>query len=74
VPVKRNLVRVIVNVEDTNDNTPWFTSPRYSGQVFESAAVGSAVLQVTAQDRDRGSNAEINYIIESGTVLFLPHC
>ncbi|CDQ76612.1 unnamed protein product [Oncorhynchus mykiss] len=66
VPVKRNLVRVIVNVEDTNDNTPWFTSPRYSGQVFESAAVGSAVLQVTAQDRDRGSNAEISYIIESG--------
>ncbi|KAL0973926.1 hypothetical protein UPYG_G00213030 [Umbra pygmaea] len=66
VNVKRNLVRVIVHVEDTNDNPPWFTSTQYSGQVIESAAVGSAVLQVSARDRDQGSNAEITYSIESG--------
>ncbi|KAG9335984.1 hypothetical protein JZ751_003383 [Albula glossodonta] len=68
IPVKRNLVRVIVNVEDTNDNAPWFTGTPYSGRVFESAAVGTAVLQVTALDKDKGSNAEIVYSIESGNV------
>ncbi|KAL4640550.1 protocadherin Fat 1 isoform X2 [Arapaima gigas] len=68
IPVKRNLVRVIVNVEDTNDNAPWFTSSGYLGRVFESAAVGSAVLQVTARDKDTGRNAEIIYSIESGNV------
>ncbi|KAK1804095.1 hypothetical protein P4O66_020138, partial [Electrophorus voltai] len=66
VPVKRNLVRVIIHVEDRNDNAPWFTSSQYSGQVFESAAIGSAVLQVTALDKDKGQNAEILYSIESG--------
>lgn len=66
IPVKRNLVRVIVNVDDTNDNTPWFIGTPYSGRVFESAAVGSAVLQVTALDKDKGHNAEIVYSIESG--------
>lgn len=66
IPVKRNLVRVIVNVDDTNDNAPWFIGTPYSGRVFESAAVGSAVLQVTALDKDKGSNAEIVYSIESG--------
>ncbi|KAJ8015146.1 hypothetical protein DPEC_G00023120 [Dallia pectoralis] len=66
VPVKRNLARVVVHVGDTNDNTPWFTSPKYSGQVFESAAVGSAVLHIHALDRDKGGNAEIRYSIESG--------
>lgn len=66
IPVKRNLVRVIVNVDDTNDNTPWFIGTPYSGRVFESAAVGSAVLQVTALDKDKGHNAEIMYSIESG--------
>ncbi|XP_036424561.1 protocadherin Fat 1 [Colossoma macropomum] len=66
VPVKRNLVRVTVNVEDGNDNAPWFTSSRYTGRVFETAAVGSAVLQVTALDKDKGQNAEILYSIESG--------
>ncbi|KAA8594619.1 hypothetical protein FQN60_011754 [Etheostoma spectabile] len=68
IPVKRNLVRVIVNVDDTNDNAPWFIGTPYSGRVFESAAVGSAVLQVTALDKDKGYNADIVYSIESGNV------
>lgn len=64
--MKRNLVRVIVNVDDTNDNAPWFVGTPFSGRVFESAAVGSAVLQVTAHDKDKGRNAEIVYSLESG--------
>ncbi|XP_067842901.1 protocadherin Fat 1a isoform X1 [Heptranchias perlo] len=66
VPVKRNYVRVIINVEDTNDHAPWFTSSSYTGRVYESAAVDSAVLQVTALDKDKGRNAEVTYTIESG--------
>ncbi|XP_066515899.1 protocadherin Fat 1a isoform X2 [Hoplias malabaricus] len=68
IPVKRNLVRVIVNVEDSNDNAPWFSGAPYKGRVYESAAVGSTVLQVTALDKDKGQNAEIIYSIESGNV------
>lgn len=66
IPVKRNLVRVIVDVDDSNDNAPWFIGTPYSGRVFESAAIGSAVLQVTALDKDKGYNAEVVYSIESG--------
>lgn len=65
-PYRRNLVRVIVNVEDSNDHSPYFTSPLYEALVFESAAVGSAVLQVTALDKDKGENAELIYTIEAG--------
>ncbi|KAK2918784.1 protocadherin Fat 1a isoform X2 [Channa argus] len=68
IPVKRNLVRVIVNVDDSNDNAPWFIGTPYSGHVFESAAIGSAVLQVTALDKDKGYNAEVVYSIESGNI------
>ncbi|XP_019899394.2 protocadherin Fat 1a isoform X4 [Esox lucius] len=68
IPVKRNLVRVIVDVEDANDNAPWFVGSPYSGRVFESATVGSAVLQVTALDKDKGQNAEVTYSIESGNI------
>lgn len=66
IPVMRNMVRVIVNVEDTNDNAPWFSGTPYVGRVFESATVGSAVLQLTALDKDKGQNAELTYSIESG--------
>uniref|UniRef100_A0A8C3V4R9 FAT atypical cadherin 1 n=1 Tax=Catharus ustulatus TaxID=91951 RepID=A0A8C3V4R9_CATUS len=68
VPVKRNYARIVINVSDTNDHAPWFTSPSYEGRVYESAAVGSAVLQVTALDKDKGKNAEIVYSIESGNI------
>jgi protocadherin Fat 1/2/3 len=66
VPVKRNFARIVVNVSDKNDHAPWFTSPSYDGRVYESAAVGSVVLQVTALDKDKGRNAEVLYSIESG--------
>ncbi|XP_074840113.1 protocadherin Fat 3 isoform X2 [Carettochelys insculpta] len=65
-PYRRNLARVIINVEDSNDHSPYFTSPLYEASVYESAAVGSAVLQVTALDKDKGENAELIYTIEAG--------
>ncbi|MEJ1272768.1 hypothetical protein NN561_003622 [Cricetulus griseus] len=65
-PYRRNLARVIVNVEDANDHSPYFTSPLYEASVFESAALGSVVLQVTALDKDKGENAELIYSIEAG--------
>ncbi|KAK2498996.1 hypothetical protein MC885_014656 [Smutsia gigantea] len=65
-PYRRNLARVIVNVEDANDHSPYFTNPLYEASMFESAALGSAVLQVTALDKDRGENAELIYTIEAG--------
>ncbi|XP_077135758.1 protocadherin Fat 1 isoform X2 [Ranitomeya variabilis] len=66
VPVMRNFARIVINVTDTNDHAPWFTSSFYEGRVYESAAIGSAILQVTALDKDKGKNAEIVYSIESG--------
>uniref|UniRef100_A0A2K5NBY5 FAT atypical cadherin 1 n=1 Tax=Cercocebus atys TaxID=9531 RepID=A0A2K5NBY5_CERAT len=68
VPVKRNFARIVVNVSDTNDHAPWFTASSYKGRVYESAAVSSVVLQVTALDKDKGKNAEVLYSIESGNI------
>nr|XP_006112264.1 protocadherin Fat 3 isoform X1 [Pelodiscus sinensis]XP_006112265.1 protocadherin Fat 3 isoform X1 [Pelodiscus sinensis]XP_025044455.1 protocadherin Fat 3 isoform X1 [Pelodiscus sinensis]XP_025044460.1 protocadherin Fat 3 isoform X1 [Pelodiscus sinensis] len=65
-PYRRNLARVVINVEDSNDHSPYFTSPLYEASVYESAAIGSAVLQVTALDKDKGENAELIYTIEAG--------
>ncbi|XP_046891285.1 protocadherin Fat 3a isoform X1 [Hypomesus transpacificus] len=65
-PYRRNLARVLVEVEDVNDHVPVFTSALYEGSVYESAAVGSAVIQVAALDKDKGANAELLYALESG--------
>lgn len=65
-PYRRSLARVLIGVEDVNDHAPQFTMAMYDGQVYESAALGSAVVTVTALDKDKGQNAQISYSIESG--------
>ncbi|KAM3616889.1 uncharacterized protein V6R79_025517 [Siganus canaliculatus] len=65
-PGRKDLTRVLIEVEDINDHVPIFTSALYEASVFESAAVGSAVVQVTAVDKDKGANAELHYSIEAG--------
>uniref|UniRef100_A0A8C4Q145 FAT atypical cadherin 1 n=1 Tax=Eptatretus burgeri TaxID=7764 RepID=A0A8C4Q145_EPTBU len=66
IQAKRNFARVIVQVVDSNNHAPEFLQSLYERQVFESAALGSAVLHVTATDKDKGVNAEISYSIKSG--------
>lgn len=68
-PYRKNLARVLIEVEDINDQVPIFTNALYEGSVYESAAVGSAVVQVTALDKDKGKNAELHYSIEAGRYL-----
>ncbi|KAM6398895.1 cadherin EGF LAG seven-pass G-type receptor 2 [Rhynochetos jubatus] len=57
---------VRIAVEDDNDNAPQFSEKRYVAQVPEDVVPNSAVLRVTATDRDKGSNALVHYSIVSG--------
>lgn len=66
IPVKRNFVKVVVYVEDYNDHSPAFLSPRYEASISNLAPTGSEVVRVKALDKDMGSNAEISYSLHSG--------
>ena len=68
---KRNYTRVTISVLDHNDHQPKFLSDVFFGRVFETAAVGTSVVQVLAVDSDRGENAEISYSILTGQYLIL---
>lgn len=68
LPLKRNMCRVIIKVLDNNDHKPEFLSDIFEGRVFETAAIGTSILQVVAADQDKGKNAEIRYSIISGNV------
>ncbi|XP_041474294.1 protocadherin Fat 1-like isoform X3 [Lytechinus variegatus] len=64
----RTYARVVVNVMDSNDHMPEFSAESYEGKVFETAAVGTRVVDVFAFDRDQGSNAELTYSIVQGNI------
>ncbi|KAG8507354.1 Cadherin-23 [Galemys pyrenaicus] len=63
----RSSVRVIVYVEDVNDETPVFTQQQYSRLgLRETAGIGTSVIVVRATDRDTGDGGLVNYRILSG--------
>ncbi|XP_051903269.1 protocadherin Fat 3 [Hippocampus zosterae] len=65
-PFNRDLARILVAVEDANDNVPYFTSTVYDAVAYESSPVGTSVLQVTALDKDNGINGQLTYTIQAG--------
>ncbi|TSX58272.1 Protocadherin Fat 3 [Bagarius yarrelli] len=65
-PYYRDLAQIIVNIEDFNDQSPFFTQTVYDGIVTDAALLGVPVIQVTALDRDTERNKELMYSIEAG--------
>ncbi|KAK7449354.1 hypothetical protein BaRGS_00040023, partial [Batillaria attramentaria] len=66
VPSRKSFARVEIDVMDDNDHAPEFLSQQFQGRVFETAAIGTSVVQVLAVDRDKGSNSELAFSILSG--------
>ncbi|KAM6346530.1 LOW QUALITY PROTEIN: protocadherin-23 [Podargus strigoides] len=66
MPSLNSTATVLITVLDVNDNPPVFSSPEYHVHVKESIPVGSHVTEVSANDCDAGTNAEITYVILSG--------
>ncbi|XP_071379690.1 protocadherin-16-like [Centroberyx affinis] len=56
-----------VLVDDVNDNAPTFTQDLYQVTVSEHLPAGSAVITVTATDRDSGDNGKITYRVMSSS-------
>uniref|UniRef100_A0A3B4V7I0 Photoreceptor cadherin n=1 Tax=Seriola dumerili TaxID=41447 RepID=A0A3B4V7I0_SERDU len=65
---------IVINLLDTNDNIPKFTSDYYIARVPENSPGGSSVATVTANDPDSGPWGEVKYTIYgSGSDLFAIH-
>ncbi|XP_044033967.1 cadherin-related family member 1 [Siniperca chuatsi] len=65
---------IVINLLDTNDNIPKFTSEYYIARVPENSPGGSSVVSVTANDPDSGPWGEVKYTIYgSGSDLFAIH-
>ncbi|XP_028277727.1 protocadherin-16 [Parambassis ranga] len=58
---------ITILVEDINDNAPAFTSDLYQITLPEHTPPGSAVITVTAADKDSGENGRITYRVLSST-------
>ncbi|TKS82972.1 Protocadherin-16 Protein dachsous -like protein 1 [Collichthys lucidus] len=58
---------ITILVEDINDNVPAFTHNLYQVTLAEHTPPGSAVVTVTATDRDSGENGKITYRVMSST-------
>lgn len=56
-----SLVSVNIQVEDVNDNRPVFEADPYKAFLTENMPAGTTVIQVTANDKDTGSDGQVSY-------------
>ncbi|XP_034945358.1 fat-like cadherin-related tumor suppressor homolog isoform X2 [Chelonus insularis] len=66
VPQLYSTAKLIVNVQDINDNPPEFTSKSYFASVPEIDQVGTEIVRVLAESKDTGINAIVYYSIVGG--------
>ncbi|KAL8207012.1 UNVERIFIED_CONTAM: Protocadherin Fat 4, partial [Gekko kuhli] len=60
---------VTINIVDSNDNAPQFTSSQYFTPVTKNVAIGTKLIKVTAIDaKDFGPNSEVEYIISNDSL------
>ncbi|XP_070605431.1 protocadherin-16 [Erythrolamprus reginae] len=60
---------VKVFLEDINDNAPAFYPLEYAASISTQSQPGSAILRVTAQDKDEGPHGRVAYRIANGNML-----
>uniref|UniRef100_A0A3Q4I0J7 Cadherin EGF LAG seven-pass G-type receptor 1a n=1 Tax=Neolamprologus brichardi TaxID=32507 RepID=A0A3Q4I0J7_NEOBR len=66
IPQKSDITYVEIIISDANDNAPHFLRDIYQGSVLEDAPVYTSVLQISASDRDSGSNGRVTYTFQGG--------
>ncbi|CAB4016043.1 protocadherin Fat 3 [Paramuricea clavata] len=57
---------LVINVDDVNDHDPVFLRKNYQVEITENRGMVKNLLCLVARDKDRGKNAEVNYVIVSG--------
>ncbi|XP_078690233.1 protocadherin Fat 4-like isoform X2 [Branchiostoma floridae x Branchiostoma belcheri] len=63
IPSLSSTKNVTIKVTDINDEPPVFLENTYFGSIDEEQEGGIMVLQVSAEDKDLGSNADVDYRI-----------
>uniref|UniRef100_A0A8D2L4T7 Protocadherin-16 n=1 Tax=Varanus komodoensis TaxID=61221 RepID=A0A8D2L4T7_VARKO len=68
-----SMAYVKVFLEDVNDNAPAFYPLEYATSISTQSQPGTAVLRVTAHDKDHGAHGRVTYHIAAGSTpaLFL---
>ncbi|UYV72312.1 hypothetical protein LAZ67_9002575 [Cordylochernes scorpioides] len=69
-PLRQASAKVEIEVLDVNDNAPVFEYDTYNITVMENLPPGFTVVQVYAQDKDKGENAAFRYQLEDPSGAF----
>ena len=63
INLKSNRLKLVVDVDDVNDNAPEFTQSHFVEDYREQSPAGTSIITVKAHDLDHGINAKVVYSI-----------
>ena len=58
-------IEVLIEILDVNDNDPLFPYPYMFARLFEDSPIGHTLLYIPAVDMDTGTNAAIQFILDT---------
>jgi len=67
-PTLSGYTTVVIEVIDTNDNTPLFANSLYNLQLSEKTNIGTEIIRLVATDIDEGDNGKVTLSISSGNL------
>ena len=62
-PALSTSVLIIIRVDATNNRSPYFTEVVFTGEIYEGVTTNTAILTVSALDRDNSGTVELIYSI-----------
>ncbi|XP_068705618.1 cadherin-23-like isoform X2 [Montipora foliosa] len=64
-------VKIIIRIDDVNDNAPLFSKPLYVQDYREESPRDTSILTVQANDPDSGTNADIRFTIVGNATRYV---
>ncbi|XP_063702044.1 cadherin-23 [Culicoides brevitarsis] len=55
--------RIVINLQDMNDNSPVFEETSYGLEVAENTEIGTKIADISARDKDSSRYGKISYVI-----------
>ncbi|EFP04243.1 CRE-CDH-3 protein [Caenorhabditis remanei] len=60
--------KILIHVEDVNDNAPEFQLPSYFAKIQENLPIGTKILRIQATDRDSEEHARLQYSLDDDDI------
>uniref|UniRef100_A0A914PC54 Cadherin domain-containing protein n=1 Tax=Panagrolaimus davidi TaxID=227884 RepID=A0A914PC54_9BILA len=70
-PTFSDYLKVLISVEDINDNFPYFEQPIYHANIYNGDPAGTEILKISAKDEDEHDKHNLTYFLINAPIGYI---